>query len=203
MLTAIHPQTNGQPEYLNQTIETYLRAFVSYKQDNWVALLPMAEFIYNNSVTMDNRMSLFYTNYGFHPIASDPTASEPLNPVSKLYAQWMYAVHKESTNRLEVVQEWMCRYMDPKRTEPLKYQARDLVMLNRYNIKTRRPSKKLDQKNHGHFEVEKVVSPLTVQLTLPRKWKIHNVFHGLTAGTLENQRTPVPTGPSQGVKGSQ
>ena len=50
-------------------------------------------------------------------------------------------------------------------------------MLNRHNIKTRRPSKKLDHKNHGPFQIEKIVSPLAVRLTLPRKWKIHNVFH--------------------------
>jgi len=50
-------------------------------------------------------------------------------------------------------------------------------MLNGRNIKTRRPSKKLDHKNHGPFQIEKIVSPLAVRLTLPRKWKIHNVFH--------------------------
>ena len=50
-------------------------------------------------------------------------------------------------------------------------------MLSGGNIKTRRPSKKLDHKNHGPFQIEKIVSPLAVHLTLPRKWKIHNVVH--------------------------
>jgi len=44
MSTAFHPQTDGQTERLNQTIEAYLRAFVSKEQDDWVRLLPMAEF---------------------------------------------------------------------------------------------------------------------------------------------------------------
>jgi hypothetical protein len=35
----------------------------------------------------------------------------------------------------------------------------------------------LDHKNHGPFQIEKSVSPLAVKLTLPRKWKIYNVFH--------------------------
>jgi transposase InsO family protein len=44
MSTAFHPQTDGQTEHLNQTIETYLRSFVCYQQNDWVTLLPMVEF---------------------------------------------------------------------------------------------------------------------------------------------------------------
>ena len=65
MSTAFHPQTDGQTERLNQTIEAYLRAFVGKEQDDWVRLLPMAEFAYNNSTTTGNIMSPFYANYGF------------------------------------------------------------------------------------------------------------------------------------------
>jgi len=47
--TDFHPQTNGQIERQNQAMEEYLRAFCSCEQDNWVELLPLAEFAYNNS----------------------------------------------------------------------------------------------------------------------------------------------------------
>jgi len=63
---AFHPQTDGQTEWLNQTIEAYLGAFISKEQNDWVRLLLMAEFAYNNSVTMGNGMSPFYANYSFH-----------------------------------------------------------------------------------------------------------------------------------------
>jgi len=162
MSTAFHPQTDRQTERLNQTIEVYLRAFVSHEQDNWVGLLPMAEFAYNNSITMGNGMSPFYANYGFHPVCSDPAALGPLNPASKLYTHWMHAVYKVSAERLEAAHERMCRYTDPQRTEPPKYQIGDLVMLNGRNIKTHRPSRKMDHNNHGPFQVEKIVSPLAV-----------------------------------------
>jgi len=50
-------------------------------------------------------------------------------------------------------------------------------MLNGRNIKTRRPSKKQDLKNHGPFQIEKIISPLAIRLTLPRKWKLDIIFH--------------------------
>jgi len=176
MSTAFHPQTDGQTERLNQTIEAYLRAFVSREQDDWVCLLPMAEFAYNNSITVGNGMSPFYAIYGFHPVAMDPVSTEPLNPASRVYAHWMHTMHDESRQGLEEAQERMRRYTDPNRKRPPAYQVGDLVMLSGRNIKTRRPSKKLDHKNHGPFQIEKIVSPLAVCITLPRKWKIHNVF---------------------------
>ena len=49
MSTAFHPQTDGQTERLNRTLEEMLRAYVTYKQDQWDEYLPAAEFAYNNS----------------------------------------------------------------------------------------------------------------------------------------------------------
>jgi hypothetical protein len=39
LLTAYHPQTDGQIERLNQTMEQYLRCYVNFQQDNWIKLL--------------------------------------------------------------------------------------------------------------------------------------------------------------------
>jgi len=113
MSTAFHPQTDGQMERLHQTIDAYLRAFVGKEQDDWVRLLPMAECAYNNSTTTGNGMFPFYTNYGFHPAAINPTLTEPLNPASQVCAHWMHAVHDESRKGLEEAQERMRRYTDP------------------------------------------------------------------------------------------
>jgi len=70
-------------------------------------------------------------------------------------------------------------------------------MLSGHNIRTCHPSKKLDHKNYGPFQIEKIVSPLAIRLTLPWKWKIHNVFH---ISLLEPSRTSehrVPPDPSK------
>jgi len=192
MSTAFHPQTDGQTEHLNQTIEAYLRSFISYEQDDWVSLLPMAEFTYNNSNTNTTDISPFYANYGYHPTATNPAAVLPLNPASFAYGHSMHAVYGEVRKTLDKTRERMRRYTDPHRKQPPVYQVGDLVMLNGRNIQTRRPSRKLDHKNHGPFQVEKVISPLAVKLTLPWKWRIHDVFH---VSLLE----PYPTGEIQPI----
>ena len=45
--TAYYPQTDGQTEKLNQTLEQYLRHYINYIQNNWTSLLPAAQFAYN------------------------------------------------------------------------------------------------------------------------------------------------------------
>jgi hypothetical protein len=177
MSTAFHPQTDGQTERVNQTIEAYLRSFINHDQDDWVALLPSAEFAYNNSITMATGVSPFFANYGFHPVTSNPPATAVQNPASKLYSHWMHTVHKDIAHTLEESRERMKKYADQHRQEAPTYKIGDLVMLDGRNIQTRRPSRKLDHKRHGPFQVEKVISPTAVKLTLPRKWRIHNVLH--------------------------
>jgi len=139
----------------------------------------MAEYAYNNSVTAGNRISPFYANYGFHPRTMDPPdqTEEPINPASTVYVHWMKTIQDDARKGLETAQERMRWYVDPQRKPPPAYQVGDLVMLSGRNIKTCRPSRKMDHKNHGPFQIEKIISPLAVRLTLPRKWKVHNVFH--------------------------
>jgi hypothetical protein len=68
----------------------------------------------------------------------------------------------------------------------------DLVMLDGRNIQTRRPKDKLDQKKHGPFAIEKVVTPTAMRLSLPRKWKIHNTFHISLLELYNNGTRPPP-----------
>jgi hypothetical protein len=50
MSTAYHPQSDGQTERANRTLEDMLRAYVSYRQDDWDKHLIAAEIAYNNSL---------------------------------------------------------------------------------------------------------------------------------------------------------
>jgi hypothetical protein len=64
--TAFHPPTDGQTERQSQAMEQYLRSFCNCEQDNWVELLPLAEFTYNNSVHHSTQMTPFWANYHYH-----------------------------------------------------------------------------------------------------------------------------------------
>ena len=68
--TAFHPQTNGQTERQNSTIEAYLRAFVNFEQNDWARLLLIAEFAYNNAKNASTGFTLFELYYGYHPWVS-------------------------------------------------------------------------------------------------------------------------------------
>ena len=48
--SAYHLQTKCQTERVNQIWEYYLRTYCMWDQDDWVDLLPFAEFCYNNTI---------------------------------------------------------------------------------------------------------------------------------------------------------
>ena len=65
--TAYNPETDGQTECVNQSLEQYLWVYINYKQDDWVNLLPLAEFAYNNTLHSETMVTPFFVNKGFHP----------------------------------------------------------------------------------------------------------------------------------------
>ena len=62
--SAYHPQTDGQTERTNQTLEDMLRMCVLDFQGNWETYLPLAEFVYNNSYHSSIEMAPYEALYG-------------------------------------------------------------------------------------------------------------------------------------------
>ena len=60
--------------------------------------------------------------------------------------------------------------------KPLVYKVANEIFLLTKNIRTERPSKKLNDKNINLFKIKKLVG-LLYQLELPPTMKIHNVFY--------------------------
>ena len=193
MSTAFHPQTDGQTERLNQFIEAYLRSWCNYEMSNWESCLATAEFAYNNARSTSTGMSPFYANLGYHPSANNPPDETARNPASLIMAHWMTTVHEEAGRRLKEAKTRMKKYADRKRLETPHFEEGQLVMLDARNIKTKRPSKKLDRKRLGPFKISKVVSPTAVKLTLPERWRIHGTFH---VSLIEPYRTGMQDAPN-------
>ena len=61
-----HSEINGQTKNANKVMKNYLRAYVSYTQDDWVDHLPMAEFLANNHINESTRITPFFADNGFH-----------------------------------------------------------------------------------------------------------------------------------------
>src|SRR6185437_5426663 len=67
MSTSHHPQTDGQTERSNRTLEDILRHYVSKQQNDWDDHLTAAEIAVNSSVHASTGLTPFYINYGDHP----------------------------------------------------------------------------------------------------------------------------------------
>jgi len=64
---AYHPQSDSQTERTNQTLEEYLHIYGDYQQDDWVELLPFAEFVYNNTESNSIKLTPFFACHRIHP----------------------------------------------------------------------------------------------------------------------------------------
>jgi len=62
-----HPEANSQTEYTNKMLEQYLRIFCTYQQSDWLQLLLLAEFTFNNTPSVTMGMSLFFMNKAYYP----------------------------------------------------------------------------------------------------------------------------------------
>ena len=110
MLTAYHPQTDGQTERTNQVLEGYLRNFVNYDQNNWHQLLPLAEYAYNNSKASAHKLTPFFANYGFHTQTEWMKERETQNPGATMYTDWMKTIQENVRATLEQTREAMKKY---------------------------------------------------------------------------------------------
>ena len=68
-------------------------------------------------------------------------------------------------------------YQKERREPKNRFEVGDKVWLLTTNIKTRRPTKKLDNKKAGPFPIKEKISSHAYRLKLPSTMKIHNVFH--------------------------
>jgi hypothetical protein len=101
--TVYHPQSDGQTECVNQNLEQYLRLYINERQSNWVDLLPLAEFAYNNATHKSTGMTPFYANYGYHP-AMNRAPIQGIEGASKELADHILKTQEELHSMLKLAQ---------------------------------------------------------------------------------------------------
>jgi hypothetical protein len=80
MSTAYHPQTDGQTERVNQSLENYLRIFCDHRQNHWEEFLPTAEFSCNNAAHESTKLSPFFVETGWNPRMAPDVSGELSHP---------------------------------------------------------------------------------------------------------------------------
>jgi hypothetical protein len=73
----------------------------------------------------------------------------------------------------------MTKYANRKRLEGPTLKGGDKVYLLRRNIKSDKPTKKLDAVKLGLFKILRQKGPVNYELELPKRMRIHLVFHVL------------------------
>ena len=185
MSTAHHPQTDGQSERTNRTLEEALRAYVNYAMDDWAEHLPMLEFALNNSRQASTGESPFFMNYGQEPLTPHALLVPAATNKSNVQATEDFLLRLQNTlhiaqDRLHEAQQRQANYANKRRREE-RFKKGDKVLLNTANIRAayngQRPAQKLQQKFIGPFTVERAVGEAAYKLALPPTIKAHPVVH--------------------------
>jgi hypothetical protein len=181
LTSSFHPQTDGQTERQNQTLEQYLRIFCSLEQDDWALWISLAEYAYNDSKHSATGYTPYQVCFGYNP--SDPTwPGQPLgegeSPEGFQIASKLLEIRRNARKKLEVVQEYQKTLANKKRL-PLELKVGDKVWVSNRNLKSDRPSKKLDWKYLGPGTVKECVGnpPTAYRIDLPELKGAHPVFH--------------------------
>ena len=172
--------------------------YINYQQDNWVNLLPLAEFAYNNTSQSATMVTPFFANKGFHPkleVSLESVVSETAHQVATDLKELHQYLHDQISCAIKKyeVHSASCRLLIPP------FQVSDTLWLDASHIKTTCPLKKLDHQFLGPFPIMERVSSHAFRLGLPLALShIHPVFHdsllqSTSASRIPNQLTdPLP-----------
>ncbi|RYO52775.1 hypothetical protein AA0116_g11623 [Alternaria tenuissima] len=185
--TAFHPQTDGSTERMNSVWEAYIRAFISWAQNDWAQLCPMAQIAINGRDATSTGVSPFFLQHGYNV---DPLQLEvPQGANRRKYSaeersdrEKAEAIAAKFRHVFELAQASMAqaqaeqeKQANKHRREARNFKVGDKVWLRLdKQYSTGRESRKLDWKNAKYTVIE-VISSHAVKLDTPPGH--HPVFH--------------------------
>ena len=178
MSTSHHPQTDGQTERANRTLEEMLRHYVSANQDDWDRILPLAEFATNNAWQESVQNTPFMLNYGQHPLTPASLLIDTKVPAARAFGQDMDEALQRAKQLLTAAQQRQKAYAD-KRTRDVHLDVGQQVLLSTKHIRLKvNGTPKLLPHWIGPFTIKERVGDQAYRLDLPASLRrIHDVFH--------------------------
>ena len=181
--TAYHPETDGATERRNQEVETFLRTFTAYHQSDWDQLLPMAQISLDNKPATSTGVSPFFLTHGYDatdivlPEDTETTRTQG-TPRSRANAvvEKLANAREFAESALAIAQQAQEHYANRARAVMPQLRVGDKVWLNLKNVRTERPSKKLDW-IHTQYTITRTFegNPYFYELNVPTG--IHKKFH--------------------------
>ena len=169
---------------MNAIMEQYLRAHVSYLQDDWPTWLPLTEFAANNQASETTGVSPFFGMYGCDLVwqcdLTPPAANDADDRRAHVTAQTLDEIHAHLWAELGRAQDRHAANADRGQIPAPHFLPGNQVWLSAKNIVTRHPSPKLDHRQLGPFEVvadHRLCTPYAARLRLPDSMRFHPVFH--------------------------
>jgi hypothetical protein len=178
--SSFNPQTDGQTERVNQTLEAYLRHFVFATSNDWDLLLSRAEFAHNNAFHESVQATPFYLNHGRHPRTPMGGKRDDDVPAdSAAFVERLQLTLTLARKLLIAAQQRQKAYADKHRIEKsYKVGKHVLLSTNLYlNIKHGKTNCKLLPKWIVPFKVVQKVGPVSYKLKMNPGWRVHPVFH--------------------------
>jgi len=174
--TSYHPQTDGQTERTNQTLEQMLRCTLE-NHAQWDDLLDVLEFAYNATPSASTKTSPYEAVYGRPPVSPLGFAiNSNLPRVNELLANFQ-EVWRSTHDNLKKAQVQQKLHADKARGDTTFVEG-DQVMLATTNLKLDGyPINKLKPRWLGPFTIIEKVSDVVYRLQLPDSMKIHPTFH--------------------------
>ncbi|CAI5460568.1 unnamed protein product [Closterium sp. Yama58-4] len=162
MSSAYHPETDGQTERVNQTLEQILRSITMHDAEAWEKKVSMAEFAYNNTHHSATGMSPFFALYGQHPNVPTRVDLTPTVPRAGNFHQHLTFIHDHVRKHLELANARMARTTNRGRRE-VSFTVGDRVLLDSRNLRLPQDSK-LRPRFIGPFVIERALGPVAYRL---------------------------------------